>query len=171
MEVENTSKNVFKSFRISWTVYVRVIVVFAIKIAILFGLYYFAMHVLQSEFAIPVNIINIIAISLLAVGLIFFTINILTLRSIVLYTNEDGVWVYRGIFPWSRGASGVKWRDLDSASYITKFSSWLLQTYTIKVEHRFTKDNEIVLNSVYKGQNAAMHINELHKEFVSNAQE
>jgi hypothetical protein len=89
----------------------------------------------------------------------------------VCSSDLDGVWVYSGIFPWSKGSFGVKWRDIDSASFKTGFFSWALRTYDIRVGHRFTKDSEIVLSSVYKGQEAVVHINELHKKFTAKQTE
>ena len=36
---------------------------------------------------------------------------ILLVRSVHLYADSKGVWLYRGILPWNRGAVGVKWRS------------------------------------------------------------
>ncbi|MDR2033320.1 MAG: hypothetical protein LBP89_01630 [Helicobacteraceae bacterium] len=102
---------------------------------------------------------------------LFFIYNLLYLRSFSLYTDNDGVWKYSGILPWSKGASGVKWRDIDTASYYPSFFSWILKTYNVRVAHRFTKDSEIIMGSVFNGRQAAIHINELHKKFIANANE
>jgi hypothetical protein len=79
------------------------------------------------------------------------------LRSIQLYTDLDGVWVYRGIFPWDKGFSGVKWRDLEDAVFYPNFLSWALKSYTVRVGHRFTKSSEIVLRNIANGNDAATH--------------
>ncbi|MFY7808512.1 MAG: hypothetical protein ACOVSV_05965 [Fimbriimonadaceae bacterium] len=97
------------------------------------------------------------------VVLIFLTYRILMIRSVQLYTDSDGVWVFKGIFPWNRGVRGVKWRDLEDAVYFPNLLSWLLQSYTVRVGHRFTKSSEIVLHNIAKGNQAAFQINDEHK--------
>ncbi len=96
--------------------------------------------------------------------LIYALYRVLMLRSIQLYTDLDGVWVYRGIFPWDKGFSGVKWRDLEDAVFYPNFLSWALKSYTVRVGHRFTKSSEIVLRNIANGNDAALHINESHKQ-------
>ena len=48
-------------------------------------------------------------------------------NSVRLFTNENGVWIQSGIFPWQRGISGVQWRDLGQAGYTQGFASWALR--------------------------------------------
>ena len=129
----------------SWTAYVMPIIILSIIFAI----------------SVSFNILIGIIPAVIAV------LTILNLRSYELYTDNDGVWIYRGIFPWNKGSSGVKWRDLDEAAYFTGFISWALKSYTIKISHRFTKDSEIVLSHMRIGDSAVMQINQLHKNFVS----
>ena len=55
-----------------------------------------------------------------AAGVMVFTVlvvgyRVLLLRSYQLYYDDVGVWLYRGILPWSKGLVGVKWRDMDEA--------------------------------------------------------
>ncbi len=83
----------------------------------------------------------------------------LILRSVRLYHDDLGVWVYQGILPWSKGLRGVKWRDMDESTCITNFGSWLLNSYTIRISHRFTKESEILLTHMYKGREATQKIN------------
>ncbi|MDR1912358.1 MAG: hypothetical protein LBQ52_08460 [Helicobacteraceae bacterium] len=198
MEVESEQGGVIKRFKISWTAYFWECVAFAIKLAILYGAYYGLTYLLSKLNGLlnkatsedlkldkvgaivkflrdNMELFNDIAfwapIGLASIASLFFIYNILYLRSFSLYTDNDGVWKYSGILPWSKGASGVKWRDLDTASYYPSFLSWLLKTYSVRVAHRFTKDSEIVMGSVFNGRQAAMHINELHKKFISNINE
>jgi hypothetical protein len=79
------------------------------------------------------------------------------------------VWVFRGILPWSKGVSGVKWRDLEDAVFFPNFLSWLLRSYTIRVGHRFTKTSEIVLPNIARGHEAVAHINERHRQTLARA--
>ncbi|RYV01830.1 hypothetical protein SOPP22_15865 [Shewanella sp. OPT22] len=96
---------------------------------------------------------------------------ILHIRSVELYVDNDGVWIYSGIFPWNKGSSGVKWRDLDEAVYYTGFFSWLVKSYTVKISHRFTKDSEIVLSNMKSGEKAVPLINEYHKVSINKIAE
>lgn len=83
------------------------------------------------------------------------------LRVVRLFTNEQGVWVRHGLWPWRRGVSGVKWRDISEASFAQNFSSWMTKSYAVRIGHRFTNSQEIRLNNVLNGHQAAAHINQL----------
>ena len=88
------------------------------------------------------------------------------LKSYHLYYDEDGVWVYSGFLPWQKGVSGVKWRDLDEATFTPSFLGWLFKSYTIQVCHRFTKADEMVFTHCAHGQDAVLAINEYHEELI-----
>ena len=94
---------------------------------------------------------------------LYLVYEILMIKSYELYSDDDGVWLYRGIFPWNKGISGVKWRDIDEAAFAPNFMSWALKSYTIKVSHRFTKDRELLLRHMELGDNAVIAINDKHK--------
>lgn len=96
----------------------------------------------------------------------FIIVTFLNIRSYELFIDSDGVWLYRGIFPWNKGIHGVKWRDLDEAVYYTGFLSWSLKSYTIKISHRFTKDGEIRLTHMNQGNTAVQLINSMHRSHV-----
>ena len=97
--------------------------------------------------------------AVLALTIITFVYKVLMIRSVTLFTNDAGVWVRSGIFPWSRGYSGVKWRDLDEASMFLGFFSWAFKSYTVKLSHRYTRNNEIYLNHIKHGDKAVSAIN------------
>jgi len=61
---------------------------------------------------------------------------------------------------------GVKWQDLEEATFFTGFFSWLLKSYTVRVGHRFTKSNEIIVPNVRKGHETVVFINELHSRLL-----
>ncbi|MEG1065478.1 MAG: hypothetical protein RSE32_13545 [Comamonas sp.] len=111
------------------------------------------------------------------VGYIFFIFGIawtiyrlLVLKSYNLYTDTNGVWIYSGILPWTKGTRGVKWRDIDDATYFPTLFSWMFRSYSIRIGHRFTKSGEIMLSHWSGGDKVAMQINDLHSEMVSNRQ-
>jgi hypothetical protein len=89
----------------------------------------------------------------------------------MLYTDAHGVWVYSGILPWSKGVTGVKWRDLEDAVYMTNFSSWALRSYKVRVGHRFTKTSEIVLTHIARGNIAVEQINAQHQQALATGRE
>lgn len=89
-------------------------------------------------------------------------------RSYSLYYDDTGVWVYSGIFPWSKGVNGVLWRDLDGAVMFQTFFSWLFKSYSVRIGHRYTKTSEIFLTHINKGHHVVSEINEHHKSLISN---
>jgi len=139
----------------SWTAYVRPLVVFFILASI-------AAALIQSQY-------KTVGLSLLVIALALLSYQVLMIRSIRLYADVEGVWVYRGILPWDKGMFGVKWRDLEDASYFQGFSSWVCRSYTVCVGHRFTKTSEIILPHIHRGNLAVEHINEMHRLALAGA--
>jgi len=91
---------------------------------------------------------------------------ILELRSYELFLTEDGVWVFAGILPWTKGVSGVKWRDLDEAVFFNSLVGWATRSYSIRIGHRFTKASEIFVSHVFCGQKVVGRVNDMHREMV-----
>ncbi len=152
MESPQQAVDVSQRYRMSWTAYVRPTIVFLIMFCIGFIL----------------NIANgWVGGTFMAFWLGLFIVQALTIRSVVLYTNDQGVWVYSGIFPWSKGMRGVKWRDIEDAVYFPNFLSWALNSYTVRIGHRFTKSSEIVLPNIARGHEAVIHINEFHHNVLA----
>lgn len=91
------------------------------------------------------------------------------LRSYKLYYDSVGVWLYSGVLPWKRGVSGVKWRDLDEAIFVNSFFSWITNSYTVQLRHRFTKEIEISAESMANGKQVAIQINQQQRQRLSTA--
>src|SRR4051812_43859303 len=53
---------------------------------------------------------EVAASAVFVVSAVVIGYRILLLRSVQLYYNDVGVWVYSGILPWKKGVTGVKWR-------------------------------------------------------------
>jgi hypothetical protein len=98
----------------------------------------------------------------------YIAYRVLTLRSVRLYCDEEGVWIYSGVLPWEKGFNGVKWRDLDDAVYFTGMFSWLFKSYTVRLGHRFTKSSEIILSHIENGNQITAEINSRHQNRVRN---
>lgn len=90
----------------------------------------------------------------------------LSVKSHHLYMDDTGVWISSGILPWTKGVTGVKWRDLDEAIFYQSMFSWMFKSYSIRIGHRFTKSNEIFLSHWNNGHKAVTTINAQHKELV-----
>lgn len=103
----------------------------------------------------------VMAASSLIVGYRF-----LEVRSVQLYYDDVGVWVVSGILPWKRGVRGVKWRDMDDASYAGGFLAWITRSYTVRIGHRFTREGEIVLHHVANGRRAVETVNAVHQQMI-----
>ena len=140
----------------SWTAYVGL----AILAALLFGLLLpaaFLVHELAAG--------AVMALSALIVGYRF-----LQLRSVQLYYDDVGVWVFSGVLPWKKGIAGVKWRDMDEATFEPGFWSWISGSYTLRIGHRFTKASEIRLTSIGGGKNAVTTLNATHQAMIREGQ-
>jgi hypothetical protein len=79
--------------------------------------------------------------------------------SVRLFTNDGGVWMQAGVFPWEKGMRGVQWRDVGQAGYTQGFASWALRSYSISVSHRFSTGAELNIRNVHRGNLAVEHIN------------
>jgi hypothetical protein len=151
---ETASVVSFNEYRLSWIAYIRAVVVFFFLSAL--GVALGALH--QS--------LSVVAV---LVALAIFAYQVLYLRSMILFTNEDGVWLYRGVLPWNKGIVGVKWRDIEDAVFFTGFVSWAFNSYSIRVGHRFTRASELAIANVKDGRNAVAHINEVHRARLANS--
>ncbi|PRY63514.1 hypothetical protein B0H98_108109 [Vreelandella songnenensis] len=100
-------------------------------------------------------------VALLA-GVVSFIYQLIYVRTTTLYTDEAGVWLYEGVFPWQKGVRGVKWRDLDSALFFTGFISWAFKSYAINIGHRYTKGSEIHVRHVKNGKQFVELVNAEH---------
>ena len=152
MESQQKLGNEYQRYTMSWTAYVRPTVVFLVMLGIGYAL---------------TNVNGWFGGIFMAFWLGLFMVGVLEIRSVALYTDAQGVWVYSGIFPWTKGVSGVKWRDIEDAVYTTNLLSWLLRSYTVRIGHRFTKSSEIALPHIARGHEAVMHINDYHHKVLS----
>lgn len=97
----------------------------------------------------------------------YLVYDIMYVRSMKLFTDRDGVWLFQGVFPWQKSVRGVLWRDLDSAVFFPNFFSWLCRSYNIRLQHRHTKSSEVFLRDINKGQQVVEYINSEHRERFS----
>lgn len=106
------------------------------------------------------------ALAVLVLSAVLVAYEFLLVRSVQLYVDDLGVWVHAGVLPWKKGVTGVKWRDMDEASFVNGFRSWATRSYTVRVGHRFTQDSEIVLTNIARGKQAVAIINARHQALI-----
>lgn len=102
----------------------------------------------------------------LALSALIVLYQFLVIRSVQLYYDDVGVWVVSGVLPWDKGISGVKWRDMDEATFVQGFWSWMTRSYDIRIGHRFTKSSEIKLTNIAGGKNAIATLNSYHQNMI-----
>lgn len=137
--------------RKSWVAY--------LGLAVLVGVLLFATWQLYGRYQY-VSMVALLAAALFAIYGFF------SLRSVELYFDDIGVWVFSGVFPWNKGVAGVKWRDLDECVYEPGLFSWLCKSYTLRISNRYTKVSEIALTNMSRGDEAVVRINERHEALI-----
>jgi hypothetical protein len=127
-----------------------------------------ALAVILFGVALPVAFLwnEIAAAVVLGVSALLVAYQFLMVRSVQLYYDDVGVWVHSGILPWKKGVTGVKWRDIDEATFVNGFVSWATRSYTVRIGHRFTRDSEIVLHHIAGGRQAVAEVNAVHQDMI-----
>lgn len=134
------------TYRLSWLAYFRPFGVFLLRGMLASMASFYAMWLAK-----------VLVVACLA----WLVFDLLSVRRVRLVVNEQGVWVESGLLPWTRGARGIKWRDVGDAGFFSGFLPWALRSYRIVVTHRFTTDAELVLKHVHLGNKAVEHINSI----------
>jgi hypothetical protein len=146
----------FLSFKLSWVAYPRLALGLLLRLVIFGIVGMFIRQLVVWSWAKEWDWIVTLAVLLAMVWVVY---DFLYLRSVVLFTDDTGVWMQSGVFAWEKGVSGVKWRDISEATYTTGFVSWALRCYTVRVGHRFTNGAELNLRNLHRGNLAVEHIN------------
>lgn len=102
---------------------------------------------------------NLIVTGALLVVLCYLAYKVYYLTQIRLYTDDQGVWVFRGVFPWNRGVYGVNWRDFEDVIFFTGFFYWLAKGYPVTIRPRFSSNPKICLPPIHRGREAVEEIN------------
>jgi len=157
--IEQGQDSPFLVFRLSWVAYVRETWAFLLRAiicvlaasALAWGLDHFA-HTSTERWLPAVGVVAAIA---------WTVYSIMLTNSVRLFTDENGVWMQAGVFPWEKGVAGVQWRDLGQAGYTPGFASWALRSYDVRISHRFTTGSELFLRNVHRGNLAVEHVNSI----------
>lgn len=117
--------------------------------------YLLPMPIWLIAFVASLNIMPLFAIFIALIGVYV----IVYIRSYTLFIDDEGVWVFRGVFPWQKGIYGVKWGDFNEGVFFQNFASWALRSFTIEVRNRYKKESEIILTHMNNGDRAIEKIN------------
>ena len=90
----------------------------------------------------------------------------LHIKSITLFVDENGVWVYEGILPWNRGYYGIRWVDFEEGLFYPNIVSYFTKSYTIELRHKYKNDSNITLTQMHNGDIAITKINEIYNDFI-----
>jgi hypothetical protein len=144
-------------YHVSWVAYIRPVLTF-IVVSLVFVAF---LSRRDNELDTVMYLLVAFSASLMVIRLIY-------LKTMRLVINDQGVYLFRGIFPWTKGMTGTLWRDVADAVYYTGFFSWAFNSYRVVINHRFTKTSELVILSVRDGNKAVMEINDiLSRKFIN----
>ena len=155
--VDNSSP--FLVFRLSWVAYLRETWAFFLRLLVMAVLSMGVTWLIAKGTRIESSKITWPSLLSFAGAVAWTLYSIALTNSVRLFTNDGGVWMQRGVFPWEKGVSGVQWRDVGQAGYTQGFASWALRSYNVQVSHRFTAGAEWNLRNVHRGNLAVEHIN------------
>lgn len=144
-------------YHVSWVAYIRPVLTFIVVSLVIIA------FLSRRD-----NELNTVMYLLVAFSASLMVMRLIYLKTMRLVINDDGIYLFSGIFPWTKGMTGTLWRDVAEAVYYTGFISWAFNSYRICVRHRFTKTSELVIPSVKNGNKAAMEINGiLSRKFIN----
>ena len=149
------------TYRISWLGYIKPVFLLSVVASLCTGVILardYGSTAMQSQLASPLFVIAPACVILLA--LISFILKVYYLRTLRFIINGDGVYLFKGIFPWTKGTTGTLWQDIADAQYFPGFIAWLTKTYSIQVRFRFNKSNETFVPYIWNGHKAVMEINQ-----------
>lgn len=172
MEDNHYTNDSALTYRISWLGYIKPVILLAVVASLCGGVILardYGSTAMQSQLASPLFVIAPACVVLVA--LISFVLKIYYLRTLRLIINGDGVYLFKGIFPWTKGTTGTLWQDIADAQYFPGFIAWLTKTYSIQVRFRFNKSNETFVPYIWNGNRAVITINQTLQERARTGQD
>ena len=136
--------------RKSWVSYLGVIVRFAILWA--------CMAFIHSSYASWANVLpnpsatKGVFYLVWLVSVMLFSYRIAVTRSYRVSLRNDGIWLHYGVLPWAKGANGIRWRDADMSFHVPTFLSWITNSYTIGVNHKYTNAADFYVTNIWRGK-------------------
>lgn len=157
VELADARSATWQTYRLGWPAFLRL----PVKAVVRFGLFVLLPAAIVSMTTLTEHLTNTVLVVGAIVVVLLAVYDIVCLRAMRLFTDQDGVWLQTGVMPWNRAIIGVKWRDVSEATCNVGFFSWATRSYTVRVGHRFTNSAELVVPGVKRGDKATGHINDV----------
>jgi len=91
-------------------------------------------------------------ISLFALHSLWFLYLYLTARTHLISIDREGVWYTSGLFPWQKVGNGIRWQDIDMPFRSSNFISWITNSHSVTVKHKYTNLDDFVVTNIWDGQ-------------------
>lgn len=177
-------------FRVSWVAYVGTFIMIFITGAILAWLY------LKGEAIVLAQVQSfdlftsyyrsrepfneyLVMFTQYAIYFVYFIFTLSILKHIyrvfdymntILFIDNTGIWVHRGVFSWQKEINGVYWADASVAKSRNGLINLIFNAYPIYVLNRYTGATEVAVSSIDDGKKALTIINkELEKYYNQNS--
>lgn len=123
------------------------------------------------KFFVWLLVIGVISFALLPVVNVIFPLGLFAICSIgiiyqclyyskcCVFADEEGVWFSRGLFPWQKGVTGVRWSDVNEAMTNVGFIPYWTHSYRVVVTNRYKTVIEINLSNVAHGDEFVGQVN------------
>jgi hypothetical protein len=142
--------------RKSWVAYVGLL----IKYTIIFGAIYF-LDIFNLSLEPNFSWIEEYSLYAYAFFGVIFVYRIAVLRSYKIFVTNEGIWLTYGILPWAKGGNGLRWNDADMAFYYPNFLSWITNSYTITINHKYTNASDFMASNIWRGRKVCGEISSI----------
>jgi hypothetical protein len=142
--------------RKSWVAYVGLL----IKYTIIFGAIYF-LDIFNLSLEPNFSWIEEYSLYAYAFFGVIFVYRIAVLRSYKIFVTNEGIWLTYGILPWAKGGNGLRWNDADMAFYYPNFFSWITNSYTITINHKYTNASDFMASNIWRGRKVCGEISSI----------
>jgi len=148
------------AWRISWMGYIWPIVNHLISAVIIGIVFFLVVGLIDATIDLADQTIKTLLFCVIALIVARLIINLLVVRSTLLYYDNEGIWLYSGIFPWSKGVQGMQWANIESVYYRKGFLSWLFKSYDVCITQKFTQGNTLYVSAMDDGEKITTHLNQ-----------
>ena len=139
--------------RKSWIVYFLITLNYLVIFTIYSGIFlYFFQDRLNDLDTLFKHKGFIILISLFALHSLWFLYLYLSARTHLISIDGEGVWYTSGLFPWQKVGNGIRWQDIDMPFRSSNFISWITNSHSITVKHKYTNLDDFVVTHIWDGQ-------------------
>lgn len=158
-EAGGTDRSPFLTVKLSWVAYISDALRFFLRLFIFLVIAIPFTHFNSPAGAFGKGAVAWPTLAALALASLWTVYSVMYTASIRVFTDDGGVWLSSGVFPWQKGVSGVQWRDVGQAGFMRGALSWALKSYQINVSHRFTTGAELSVKHVKYGDQFVQHVN------------